>query len=127
MLGLAAVRAAVDLVADAGIDAIRAKSMRLTAVARDVSDELDLDFASPRDPSRCGAHIAVRHEHAAPITRALRARSVVPDLRPPDIVRVGMSPLTTRFADVWDGLSTMRDVIDSGAWQAHVDDAPRVT
>jgi kynureninase len=127
VLGLAAVEAAVRLVGEAGIERIRDKSTALVAFARDAADALGLDYASPRDPAACGAHVAIRHEHAAPITLALRARGVVPDLRPPDIVRVGMSPLTTRFTDVWDGLAAMADVIESGAWREHLGVRPKVT
>jgi hypothetical protein len=32
---------------------------------------------------------------------------VIADVRPPDIVRLGLSPLTTRFTDVWDGLEKL--------------------
>jgi kynureninase len=127
VLGLAAVRAAVGVVVEAGIDAIREKSLQLSALAATVADDLGLDFASPRDPTRCGGHVAIRHEHAGPVVLALRDRKVIPDLRPPDIIRVGLSPLTTRFTDVWDGLAAIADVVATGAWRAHVDDRPRVT
>jgi len=33
---------------------------------------------------------------------------VVPDFRPPDVIRFGLSPLTTRFVDVWDGVEALR-------------------
>lgn len=127
VLGGTAVEAAVGVIVEAGIDAIRTKSMALTAFSRDVADELGLAFASPREPSRCGAHVAIRHPQAAPIVLALRERGVIPDLRPPDVVRIGLSPLTTRFTDVWDGLSAMADVIGSGAWDRYVDVRPEVT
>lgn len=127
VIGLAAVEAAVGIVVAAGIDAIRAKSRRLTAVAIEVADLFGLDVVSPRDPDRCGAHVAVRHEHAAPIVLALRSRGVVPDLRPPDLVRVGLSPLTTRFVDVWDGMAAMADVIAGDEWRAFAGVVPDVT
>ena len=127
VLGLAAVEAAVGVVAAAGIDAIRAKSIGLTALAETLADELGLDFASPRDPDRRGAHVAIRHEHAAPIVLALRDRGVVPDLRPPDLVRIGLSPLTTRFVDVFDGLTALHEVIADGSWSAYIDRRPQVT
>lgn len=127
VIGCTAVDAAVGVVLDAGIDAIHRKTMALCAFARDACDALGLSFASPRDPARCGAHVAVRHPSAAAVVLALRARGVVPDLRPPDVVRVGFSPLTTTFVEVWDGLSAMADVVASGAWRSFVDERPSVT
>ena len=127
VLGLAAVEAAVGVVVEAGIDAIRAKSMSLCAFAAGVADSFGLTFASPRDPARCGAHVALRHPSAPAIVLALRDRGVVPDLRPPDIVRVGLSPLTTSFADVWGGLAAMADVVASGSWRSFAGVTARVT
>ena len=127
ILGLACVAAGVEVVAEAGIGAVRAKSMALSALAEACADELGLDFASPRDPSRRGAHVAIRHERAAPVVLALRARHVVPDLRPPDVVRIGLSPLTTRFTDVWDGFAALADVLDTESWRDHAHVVARVT
>jgi kynureninase len=127
VLGLVAVEAAVGLVARAGTGALRERSMRLTALAESIADQLGLDFASPRDAAHRGAHVALRHPSAAAIVLALRARGVVPDLRPPDIVRVGLAPISTRFTDVWDGLTAMADVIATDAWRAFADVTPKVT
>jgi kynureninase len=131
VLQVAAVEEGVRLVAEAGTAAIRAKSELLTDLAERLHDERlgrhGCTFASPRDPSRRGAHVAVRHPAAAACTLALRARGVVPDLRPPDVVRVGLSPLTTRFVDVWDGLAALDDVLAAGAWRPYEGVAPAVT
>ena len=127
VLALTCVAAGVEVVADAGIDAIRAKSMALTAFAESIADALGLDFASPRVPARRGAHVAIRHPHAAAIVLALRDRGVVPDLRPPDVIRIGLSPLTTRFADVHDGVHAIADVLATDAWKRYVDANPKVT
>jgi kynureninase len=47
----------------------------------------------------------------------LAQRGVLADYRAPDVVRVGLSPLSTRFVEVWDGLSALREVLaaQSGA------------
>jgi len=42
-------------------------------------------------------------------------------------VRIGLSPLTTRFVDVFDGLTAMADVIATDEWQRYVDVTPKVT
>ena len=127
ILALTCIAAGVEVVAEAGIGAIRAKSMALSALAESCADELGLDFASPRDPARRGAHVAIRHPQAAAIVLALRARGVVPDLRPPDVIRIGLSPLTTRFTDVWDGLAAITDVLATESWRDHVNVVAKVT
>lgn len=88
---------------------------------------MGLDFASPRDPVRRGAHVAICNPQAAAIVLALRARGVVPDLRPPDVIRIGLSPLTTRFTDVWDGFAAIADVVATESWREHAHLVARIT
>ena len=71
-----AVDEGVKLVAEAGIDAIRAKGIALTEFAIALADELlapvsACRVASPRDPTRRGAHVALAHPEAqAPVRRS---------------------------------------------------------
>lgn len=102
--GLAAVKAAAEVVADAGIGAIRAKAVALTALALDLCAEHGLMSPSPRDPNRRGGHVAVRHPEARRLVEDLKVEGVITDFREPDLIRLGCSPLTTRFTDVHDGL-----------------------
>ena len=131
ILALAAAEEGIELVAEAGLEDIRARSQRLTSLARDLHDELLADlgcvWASPRLLERVGGHVAVRSQHAAAVVLALRARGVVPDFRAPDLVRIGLHALTTRFVDVWDGFSTMAHVLRSHAYEDHLEDTARVT
>ncbi|MGA1437475.1 MAG: hypothetical protein ACO35F_08350 [Ilumatobacteraceae bacterium] len=81
--------------------AIAAKGRALTDFAHECCDELQLDSVSPRDASIRGCHIAIRHSDAKEITQRLeREYSVIADYRDPDLVRLGCSPLTTRYGDV---------------------------
>lgn len=107
ILGLAAAEEGIALTAEAGMPAIAAKGTALTALALDLCDGLGLRTSTPRDPARRGSHIAVHHPLAAELVPALARQGVITDLRMPDIVRIGCSPLTTRFTDVWDGLNTL--------------------
>jgi kynureninase len=115
ILALGAVDEGVKLVAEAGIDRIRAKGIALTELAIALSDarlaELGVLVASPRDAVARGAHVALAHEDAKDLCAALIERGVVPDFRRPDVIRFGLSPLTTRFVDVWDGAETLRDLL----------------
>jgi kynureninase len=115
ILALAVAQAGIDLVAEAGIAAIRAKGMALTEYAIALADEwlaaFGCSIGSPRDPARRGAQVGIRHPEARRLTRAMIERGVIPDFRAPDTIRIGLSPLSTSFADVHRGLTTLRGLI----------------
>jgi kynureninase len=112
ILSLSAVDEGVKLVAEAGVEAIRAKGIALTSLAVELSDarlaEHGVTVCSPRDPEERGAHVALAHADAERLCAGLIERGVVPDFRRPDVIRFGLSPLTTRFVDVWDGVEALR-------------------
>jgi kynureninase len=110
---LAAVDCGVALLAEAGMARVRQKSVALTSYAIDLADAwlapLGFEVASPRDPTARGGHVALRHPDARGLTAALIEQArVIPDFRHPDIVRIGLAPLTTSFVEVWDGLDRIR-------------------
>jgi kynureninase len=115
VLGLIAVDEGVRLVAEAGIERIRAKGVALTELALELADSRlapgGVAIASPRDPARRGAHVALAHPDAKRLCAELIDRGVIPDFRRPDVIRFGLSPLTTRFVDVWDGVAVLRELI----------------
>jgi kynureninase len=37
------------------------------------------------------------------------------DFRRPDVIRFGLSPLTTRFVDVWRGVEALRRALSPGS------------
>jgi kynureninase len=112
---VAAVESGVGLVEEAGIGRIRAKGAALTEYAIALHDAwlapLGFGLGSPRDAERRGAHVSVRHPDARRLTRRLIETGVVPDFREPDSIRLGLSPLTTRFRDVRDGVARIRDLV----------------
>jgi len=119
ILGVGLVDAGLDAFEGAGMDRVAAKGRALTSLAVDLADAwlapLGFRIASPRDPDHRGAHVSLRHPEAWPIVRALIERAaVVPDYRRPDLIRLGMAPLTTRFVDVWDALDRLRDLVERG-------------
>ena len=115
VLGLTAVQAGVELVIEAGIEAIRAKAVALTEFAIALADEwlapLGVTVGSPRDSARRGAHVALVHPDARDLSRRLTESGVIVDFRTPDAIRIGLSPLTTSFTDVRDGLVVLRGLL----------------
>ena len=119
VLELAAVEEGVRLTAEAGIDRLRAKSIALCDLLVALHDAwlapLGFSLGSPRDGERRGSHVSLRHDEAWPICRALIERAaVVPDFRGPDSIRLGVAPLYTGFADVWDALDRLRRLVEAG-------------
>jgi kynureninase len=112
VLGLCAVEEGARLTAEATIPAIAAKARALTEYAIELHDELlaPLGFTvgSPRDPARRGGHVSVRRHGARELCDALAAARVITDFRMPDTIRLGCSPLTTSFAELWTGVEGLR-------------------
>ena len=101
------------------MDAIREKSVAQTELVVALHDEwlapLGFELGSPRDAARRGSHVALRHDDAWRICRALIERAkVVPDFRGPDSIRLGIAPLYTSFADVWDAMDRLRGLVERG-------------
>lgn len=131
VLGLVAVDTAVQLVAEAGIDRLQAKGQQLTDLVAAFADAhlaaLGFAVASPRDARERGAHVVLAHPDAYRIAVAAIAAGVVPDVRPPDLLRIGPAPISTSFVEVWDGLDRLRDLVARGAHLALDPTRPRVT
>jgi len=115
ILGTAAVQEGARLLLEAGIGPIRAKSVQLTCYLIELADALLVPLgcaiATPREASRRGGHVSFRHPQAERIVGQLAADGVITDYRTPERFRFGLSPLTTRFTDVWDAVDAARDLI----------------
>ena len=99
ILQLAALRASLQLFDEAGMAALREKSVKLVTLLEDlVSDTCQI--LTPRDPRRRGSMLTLRVPDAPALVKRLRARGAVVDARPPDILRIAAAPLYTRFEDV---------------------------
>ncbi len=115
VLSMAGIETSVQMIVDAGLPALRAKSMLLTSYAVSLYDAwlapLGAVLASPRDPERRGSHVTITHPDARSAIAELMRTGVLPDFRQPDGIRLGMAPLTTRFVDVHEGLRRLRDLL----------------
>lgn len=115
IVGMVPMRAMLDLLESVGIAAVRAKSVALTGFAIEVHDALlapyGVELASPRDPALRGGHVILDHPDFREVTARLWERGVIPDFRPPHGLRVGLSPLSTSFAEALQGLATVADLL----------------
>ncbi|CAM3540049.1 kynureninase [Kibdelosporangium persicum] len=113
ILGMAGLEASVALLAEAGIPRIRAKARALGRWVIELADAwlvpLGFTVASPRSDEKRGAHVTLRHPAAESLSRTLIDHGVIIDFRNPDGIRIGLSPLTTGYAEVWHAMSVIRE------------------
>jgi kynureninase len=117
--GLAAAGVGADLVAEAGIAALRTKSILATEMMLALYDStlapLGVGLGSPRDPRERGSHLSFLHPGGLALSRWLRREAgVVVDFRPPDTIRVAVAPLYNTFAEAWDSVDAMSGGLAEG-------------
>ncbi len=111
VLGLVAAQQGIELVIEAGIERVREKSTELTEYAIALAREIPgIGIGSPIDPAHRGSHVALTHPNARQLCQRLIDHDVIVDFREPDVIRLGLSPLTTRFGDVQDALRRLQSV-----------------
>ncbi|MFC7234714.1 kynureninase [Halosegnis marinus] len=129
VLAAAPLDGALDVTREAGIDALREKSLALTDYLVALVDDLPDAFSvgTPREHARRGGHVAVEHPEAYRISQALKDRGVVVDFREPNVVRVAPAPLYTGFEDVLDVAEALRDIHEADAYEAYDVESDGVT
>jgi kynureninase len=117
ILGVAAVEEGARLVAEAGVERLRERSIALSELLVALHDAwlepLGFTLGSPREAHGRGSHVALRHERAEAICAELIEQGVIGDFRGPDVLRLGPAPLSTSYAEVWDAMDRVRAITDA--------------
>jgi kynureninase len=124
MLSILAMEAALDPMLEAGMAAIRRKSILMTEYMINLTDEvlapLGFILGTPRNPNRRGSHVSLRHPEGYRINRALiEEMNVIPDFREPDNIRFGLAPLYTSFTDIWQAVDRVRIVMQEKRYEKY--------
>jgi len=114
VLGMAVKKASLEIFAEAGMQVLREKSIRLTGylefVLRDVFDALATDspspvklrIISPEDPESRGCQLSLKLEGTdRSLLRDMKAQGIVADFREPDVIRMAPVPLYNSFEDIY--------------------------
>lgn len=113
VFGMIAMQDTIEMIADVGMSAIRAKSVALTEFALELVRELlvplGVDIASPENSDERGGHVTIDHPDFKAVTARLWKVGVIPDFRAPQGIRLGLSPLSTSFTEVYAGILAIRD------------------
>ncbi|MCH9652124.1 MAG: kynureninase [Deltaproteobacteria bacterium] len=120
ILSLVALESGVDLLLEADLTEIRAKSMAMgdffIRLVKQRCGDLAPGLASPSEASHRGSQISLRHPQAFAICQAWIARGVIADFRAPDILRCGLAPLYLSFGDLWRASQLLGEILESEAW-----------
>lgn len=114
------------ILAQAGIGAVREKSLRQTSRLIDLAEARGLRCSTPREPARRGGTAAVDFDHALEVSREMNARDVVVDYRPG--VGIRLSPhFYTEDRELEDAFRVLDEIRESGAWRRWLERPTLVT
>ncbi len=121
VLSLLALEAALEVFDEVDLQALRQKAIGLSELLIRLVCErcgrYGIELGSPLDPALRGSQVSFRHPDAFPIVQALISQGVIGDFRAPDTLRFGITPLYTRFIDVWEAASRLSDVLERDEWK----------
>ena len=103
ILSTAPLKGSLQLFDEVGMDAIRAKSLKLTGYLWDLLQGIGqgFDIMTPSDPAQRGAQLSLRvHGNGRAVFDFIRAKGVICDWRNPDCIRIAPAPLYNSFEDV---------------------------
>lgn len=117
---LAMVECGLDIFAQTDMASLRSKSLALTDLFIELVESRcaahDLNLITPREHARRGSHVSFEHPEGYAVIQALIARGVIGDYREPRIMRFGFTPLYTSFAEVWDAVEILGEILDQRTW-----------
>jgi kynureninase len=117
ILAAAPLIAALAIFEEAGIGALREKSLALTGFLAQLLRPLEprVHIITPLNPAQHGCQLSLRiaggTARGGQVFEALEKRGMVCDWRAPDIIRVAPVPLYNRFADVWQFAQALREIL----------------
>lgn len=133
-LSAAAVQGALKIILEAGIERIREKSIRLTEYFIFLIDHLlpsekyDITIATPRNSERRSGHVAVQgNNNMWRIHQALKAGGIIPDFRPPNIIRFAPIALYNTFHEIWRTVNSLKEIIDHKKYESFPSERSAIT
>ncbi len=132
VISLLGIESGVDLLLEAGLARLREKSIAQTEYLIHLFDHalapLGFTLGSPRDPTRRGSHVSLRHAEGYRINRALiEQMNLIPDFREPDNIRLGIAPIYTRYEDIWETIQRIAAVVKEERYKNFPSDRLAVT
>ena len=117
IVSLSLIEPGVDRLLEAGLDNLRAKSLRqseyLINLWEVLLEPLGFTLNTPREADRRGSHVSLGHAEGLRIDMALiHEMNVLPDFRAPDSIRLGIAPLYTTFRDIHTAVMCLQKIVE---------------
>ncbi|MFN8455645.1 MAG: kynureninase [Anaerolineae bacterium] len=128
MLSMKAVEPALDILLEAGMERLRAKSLRQTEYLIFLAEQwlvpLGFVIGTPKQPEIRGSHVSLRHTEGYRINRALIEAApptvkVIPDFRAPDNIRLGIAPLYNSFSEIHRAMARLREIVEERIYEQY--------
>ncbi|MDM5327426.1 kynureninase [Neobacillus sp. CF12] len=115
VLSLAPLLGSLEIFAEAGIENIREKSLKINGflielLKQELAD-MGYKIGNPLDDNRRGGHTSLEHKEAARICKALKENGVIPDFRAPNIIRLAPVALYTSYLEVWETVQILKKIM----------------
>ncbi|ACA85697.1 kynureninase [Shewanella woodyi] len=125
VMGMAILKSSLDIFHEAGIENLRAKSLKLTAylefVFNDIVNQftdIKLEIITPTDPTQRGCQLSIKLVGTnKEFFEALTKAGVIADFREPDVIRLAPTPLYNSFEDVYLLGQTLKVLAQN--WRQH--------
>ena len=120
ILSMTALDAALDVWDGVDLQDLHTKSKALCQLFIDLVEAKcsrhGLKLSGSRDMERRGSHVSFHCPEGYAVMQALITQGVIGDFRSPDIIRFGITPLYTGFADIWDAAAILTRILDEKLW-----------
>lgn len=121
ILSMAPLLGSLEMIKEAGIHAIRKKSLELTQYMMDLFEaelpSFGFTIGNPTAVQQRGGHVSLEHPEAARICKALKENGVIPDFRAPNVIRLAPIALYTTFEDVWETIAILKRIMEDKTYE----------
>lgn len=116
ILSMAAIKASLELFNEVGMDALRQKSIQLTAYLEYLINNLehpDVEIISPKDPAQRGCQLSIRVKNVdQTLHKRLTKNHVITDWRAPGVIRCAPVPFYNSFEDVFGMVAILKTLLN---------------
>ena len=123
ILSMAPIEGSLKMFIEAGMENVREKSLSLTAYLMYMIDtklkKYGFSYGNPTDDNKRGGHVALEHDDAIRLTKAMKDKGVVPDFRFPNVIRLAPVAFYVSFEDVYKMVDIIIDIMENKDYEKY--------